>query len=774
MRHGRILHQQLSTPRTPKSSAPQLFARTTRWYGAAMRWTLVPLAASLPLLACSLNLGGGGCRDTSCSGSASDSAGDDTAGTDTAADSGALPDFWPGVACAEDPDETPRFYFDLRAGKDEDHDFFRLPFPADLRRRGGGLDLDGFPRPPTRFAAAPELAAVIDRWMDHLEQDVPGFAVDGAVLFRSSSGLRVVKGIRYINITPGHPRYGESLNGLSYVAENGSVSGNNYICRNWLAVEPSDGVVLDADTTYAVMISDESEPLNGGRFTPDADLKLMLHPGTPGDTSKLAAWQSFAPLRAFLDSPANAGEKQISSAQIVGATVFTTAPHRTLMASARQAVYDGPLAVRDLHVCEAAGDSPCSSAPGLSDDERAARRCAAPSPDFTEIHGRVTLPIFQEGRPPYTSNGGKIQVDADGPVLHAVQDVCFALTVPTSPAPDAGFPTLVFAHGTGGSFRDAAAGGIAAAVAKAGFATLALEGNLHGERRGDSDRDGLVDGLPVDQLVFNLRNPDAARDNILQGAIDQFTAVRLAAHLQDATAPEPPPAPLDPANLFFMGHSQGGQSGVAFLPYEPDVHAAVLSGAGANLLRAILAKSEPKVSIGGNQFPPRDLLQLAFQERPDRPISAVHPLLQLFNTFVNRSDGDVYGPLLRRGADPEVGAKHLLMYIGHVDNYTPLRSAACLAISANLSVGGSNLFPAPCDQYDTDEAKVCNYSISGFMPVTPLPASGNAGDATAIVLMRDQPAGQDGHYVAFTPPELERIVTFLDSARDGATPVVAD
>ena len=739
-----------------------------------MRWSLVaPLAASLPLLGCSLNLGGS-CRDASCSGSASGSAGEDTsAGTDTDTDSGGLPDFWPGVVCAEDPDETARIYFDLRAGKDPDRDYFRLPFPADLRRRGGGLDLEGFPRPPASFAAAPELATVIDRWIDHLQQDTPGFAVDGAVLFRSSTGVKSLKGcFQYLNITPGHPKYGEGLSGLSYTAENGSISGNNYICRNWVAIEPSDGVVLDAGATYAVVLTDACTSSTGDQFTPDADFKLMMQPGAPSDATKAAAWNTFAPLRSYLASPANSGERQISSNAIVGATVFTTAPHRDLMASARAAVYDGPLGVRDLQVCDVAGDSPCSLAPGLSDDERAARRCPAPNGAFTEIHGRVTVPIFQEGRPPYASNGGKIQLDTDGPVLHAVQDVCFALTVPNVQVPAAGFPTLVFAHGTGGGFRDAAAGGIAEVAADSGIATLALEGNLHGERRGDTDTDGLIDGLPIDQLVFNLRNPDAARDNILQGAIDQFTAVRLAAHLTDATFPEPPPAALDPANLFFMGHSQGSQAGVAFLPYEPEVRAAVLSGAGANLLRAILAKTEPKISLGGNEYPPKDLLQLAFQERPDRPISSNHPLLQLFNTFVNRSDGDVYGPLLRSGADDSIGRKHLLMYIGHVDNYTPLRSAAALAISTGLTIGGSNLFPAPCDQYGEDEQKVCGYSISGFMPVTPLPASGNANKATAIVLMRDQPSGKDGHFVAFTKAELGRIVGFIDSARDGATPIV--
>lgn len=741
-----------------------------------MRWTPVaPLAVSLTL-GCSFDTGHA-CSDSSCAASQSGSGGGGSSGTDADTDTdtaGAL-DFWPGVLCAPDTDTTPRFYFDLRAGKDAERDFFRLPFPSDARLRGGGLDLEGFPRPPAHFAPAPELAEVIARWMAHLEQDTSGFAVDGAVVFRSSTGVRAVKGIHYVNISPDHPKYGEGIEALTYTAENGSVSGNNYICDNWLAVEPIDGVVLDPGVTYAVMLSTASEASGGGSFVQDADLELMLRSSAPDEAAKTAAWDSFAPLRAYLKSAANTGEKAIAPHEIAIATVFTTGPHRDLMARAREAAYAGPLAVRDLHVCEAAGDSPCSSAAGLTDEERNERRCGAPDPDFTEIHGRVTLPIFQEGRPPYASLGGKIQVEGGVPTLHAVQDVCFSLTVPNTTAPANGFPTLVFAHGTNGSFRTAISNGLARRAAQSDIATLALEGLLHGERRGDSDADGLVDGLPLDQLVFNLRNPDAARDNPLQGAIDQFTAVRLAGGFAQATAPEPPPAALDPDNIFFMGHSQGAQAGVAFLPFEPQVHAAVLSGAGSNLLRALLAKTEPKVTLpDGNAYPPKDLLQLAFQERPDHPLTTAHPMLMLFNTFVNRSDGDVYSPLLRRGADPEIGGKHLLMYIGHVDHYTPLRSAGSLAVGAGLAVGGDNLFPAPCDQYAEDEAKACGYSTTGFMPITALPASGNVNGVTAVVLMRNEPKGMDGHFVAFTPTEIDRIVQYLDSARDGAVPVVAE
>ncbi len=738
-----------------------------------MRWT-APLAASL-LLGCNLDLGGScgsaGCSasldlDTGASETDSATAGD----TDTDTATGGGFDFWTGVACAPDPDPTPRIYFDLRAGKEPTRDYFRLPFPADVRLKDGGLDLEGFPRPPARFAPAPELAAVIDRWMTHLEQDTAGFPVDGAILFRSSTGIARVKGLHYVNVTPDHPDYGRAIAGLTFDAQNGSNTGTNYLCPNWVGIEPIDGVVLEPGVTYAVIIGDASEPVGGGTFVPDADLAAMLADTAPSESVQAAAWPTFAPLRTFLASAANT--TGLRAGQVVGATVFTTGPHRDVMARAREAVHTGPLHVSALHTCTAAGPSPCSTAVGLTADERRARECGAPSSAFTEIHGRVSLPIFQEGRPPYASHGGKIQLDDDGLAIHSVQDVCFSLSVPTGTAPTAGWPALVYAHGTGGSFRSAIAEGLASRAAGAGIATLALDGFLHGERRGDTDDDGLVEGLPLDQLVFNLRNPDAARDNPLQGAIDLFTAVRLAGHLADATAPEPAPAALDPANVFFMGHSQGAQAGATFLAYEPEVRTAVLTGVGANLLRALLAKTEPKIIVGDAAYPPRDILQLAFQERPDRPLTSAHPLLMLFNTFVNRADADVYSTLLIRAPVAGGARKNILMYIGHVDSYTPLRAAGSLAIGADVELGDQTLFPGPCDQYSGDEAQACNYTNTNFLRITPLPAKGNVAGATAVALMRRPTGDLDGHFVATTAPEQTRIIDYLLSARDGAVPTV--
>jgi dienelactone hydrolase len=734
-----------------------------------MRWS-PPLVAVLAACACGFD------EDASTSATGGGSHGSGTTGPTTGEPTtgqGLPPDFWTGVVCAppeEEQEGGPRVFFDLDAGKAEGKDFFRLPFPLDARRAGGGVAMDGFPSPPPELD--PAFGTVVDRWLSHIAGDTGGFSVNGAVLFRSSHGISALGGVHYVNLSPGHPDYGQTLAGISYRAQNGTVSGNNYICRNWLAIETVDGYPLEPGVTYGVLLTADLKPLGADRFKPDADFSLMLQGTAPSDSRRRGAWQTFAPLREFLASPENA--TGLSASDLVGGTVFTTASNRDVLAGARTAARAAPLHVSDLHVCEAAGDSPCSTAPGLTEEERAERRCGPPSSGYREIHGRIRLPLYQEGKSPYESIGGRIDVEGGLPVQRSSVDACFSLTLPTSAAPDAGFPALVYAHGTGGGFRSPLNEGVAQELAKIGVATIALEGVVHGERRGDTDDDGKVAGLTVDQLVFNVFNPESARDTIVQAAIDQFTAVRMAEEWQDATLLEGQTIRFDPAALFFMGHSQGANAGSLFLPYEPLVRAAVLSGGGSNLLRALLAKEEPQVEIPGTgQFlAPRELLQIAFQERPDRPLDTAHPMLVLLNTFVNRSDADNTAELLRRAPIEGVSAKHLLNYIGHVDNYTPLRAAGNLAILAGAPLAGGTLFPPPCDQYAGAEKTACGWTEGGWLPTTSLPASGNMSGVTAVSRMLPAPAGKDGHYVAFQPAELQRIAQFIASAVQDGTPTV--
>ena len=63
---------------------------------------------------------------------------------------------WPGVDCQDSAYTNVRAYFEVpgAAGADE-RDFFRLPFPNDVRRVDSKLDLSGFPTPGTGMFVAP-------------------------------------------------------------------------------------------------------------------------------------------------------------------------------------------------------------------------------------------------------------------------------------------------------------------------------------------------------------------------------------------------------------------------------------------------------------------------------------------------------------------------------------------------------------------------------------------------------------------------------------------
>src|SRR5690606_19889672 len=152
------------------------------------------------------------------------------------------------------------------------------------------------------------------------------------------------------------------------------------------------------------------------------------------------------------------------------------------------------------------------------------------------------LPIFQEGEAPYISEGGRIRTNG----AQRTEKVCMALTVPKGEMPEAGWPLVVFGHGTGGSFRShvnpqiagalseitglpdapepvapvtaaadagADAGSPAAPMVDNGpvrFAVLGYDAVVHGPRRGDSQEH-------PNHLFFNFLNPDSAQGNPLQG-----------------------------------------------------------------------------------------------------------------------------------------------------------------------------------------------------------------------------------------------------------------
>src|SRR5689334_15986651 len=107
--------------------------------------------------------------------------------------------FWAGETCTEDMG-APTAYFSVpRTGVQQD--FYRLPYPNDVRRTATGLDLSTHPSPGTVLPVD-----IIGRYLDASEEDLDGFATNPVVYFRFSHPYdwdTVGDNIRIVDITPG-------------------------------------------------------------------------------------------------------------------------------------------------------------------------------------------------------------------------------------------------------------------------------------------------------------------------------------------------------------------------------------------------------------------------------------------------------------------------------------------------------------------------------------------------------------------------------------------
>src|SRR5262249_55965404 len=130
-------------------------------------------------------------------------------------------------------------------------------------------------------------------------------------------------------------------------------------------------------------------------------------------------------------------------------------------------------------------------------------------------------PNFQSGEVPYHNPpDGEIKVGSDGvAIVQLMEPMRFALTVPNGAVPPGGFPIAIYSHGTGGDFKSFIDDGTAAALNAQGLAVISTDQVLHGPRNpsGNEETD-----------FFNIANPYAIRDNVLQGAADAWSQLRLA------------------------------------------------------------------------------------------------------------------------------------------------------------------------------------------------------------------------------------------------------
>ncbi len=658
---------------------------------------------------------------------------------------------WQGVSCEGATAGTVRAYFEVPGAnpKGQEGDFFRLPFPNDVRIKGGTLDLTGFPTPGAELLGFDP----VKLYVDALDQGEGAWGTNPTMVFRFSGEIDFdtftktsggIYPIQWVDITPGTPEYGSSA-GLFFQYDPNK---SNYVCPNSISMRRPTGYPMTPGHQYAVFLTTAGKSKSGAAIERSEHLAAVLADAAPSDAALAAAHAAFAPLRAYLK------DKLIGTELVLNAAVITAGKVRDPMQKLASVVDALPAPTAKSWVkCGGGAKSPCPQAEG----ERACGDGSAA--DFDEYHALVSLPVFQKGTPPYTESGGDVRLDQP----ERSEDVCLALTLPKGTMPPSGWPLAVYAHGTGGSFRSHARAEIAGALAKAatpggtvGFAVLGIDQVQHGPRRGAST------ASPND-LFFNFKNPAAARGNPLQGAVDQVALARLAAALDvDAATSGGAAFKADPAAIVFYGHSQGSTEGSLALPYSDGYKAAVLSGNGASLIHALLAKKQPVNIAGALPFVIADLDPSTGKLRS----GDLHPVLSLLQIWIDPADPLNFGRVI--GKAPETGKlpKHVFQTYGTGDNYSPGKTMAAFALASGLEL-------ATHDSSATSTEPIGEPPL----PEKTLPLAGNvsvSGTPTTLVVRQyGPPTGKDGHFVALdVAAATADIARVLGMAALGAVPQV--
>ncbi len=592
--------------------------------------------------------------------------------------------------------------------------FFDLPWPTDIRRSPDGtIDVHGFPNPTH--------VDLLDLYVDAVSSHLDGWANNGATYFRFGARIdprtipatpsdTIADGatVFFVDVDPDSPERGLRHPAVLVYQDEAT----RYWPEHTLAVRPVYGIPLAPATTYAAVVTRGVLPWDGGEFDRAPDLDSLLDGG--GDATVDAARAAYEPAVAELERDGVARDDILSLA------VFTT-----------QDSVSELVGVRDWITTSYPMPEPVDGAWRWVSDQGA----------FTRVEGRYgPVPTMQHGEPPYSQQGtGDIQVIDGVPDVYSEFDARFMMTIPTSPMPEAGYPVVLYAHGTGGDYASFTDDGTDAQLAGEGYAVIGIDQVLHGERNPTS-------GSP-DLLFFNFLNPLAARDNNRQAVIDVVQQARFATSVTVPTrivSDDGQAIHFDPSRVYVFGHSQGGLNMPIFLAIDDTAQGGFLSGAGGTLAISIIEKTEPVSIALAIQF----VLSLPGGS-PDEALAIEamgyeHPVITLLQTWVEASDGVNYARMIFDSPREGFSPKSVLMTGGQEDPYTVPRANASLAAAMRVPI----VEPLVAQNEALD--------VLGIGPVT-TPVTGNvAGGAATAGLLQFPHAG---HFVAFDSPVAKGQVT---------------
>ena len=607
-----------------------------------------------------------------------------------------------------------------------DETFFDHPWPSEFRVEDGSVRFAGYPNPR-------ELP-LLDQFIDSMQGVLDGFspAAGGFLRFTTAldegtlpaSPLEAIdpsSSVQLIDITPGADENGTRQLIRVKLAPNEAV----YYSDNTLAFLPVFGYPLLPKHRYALVVTDRLRTAKGGRMRPSPELRAVL-----GDAKAEGAALSLRDaLAADIDAIASAG---IPRSKIVHLAVYTTNDPTA-----------ETQAVRDFTVKSYAAPTAQPAAWEANPKDR--------RPGIMDVYAGVygPSPDFQQGKIPFAQagDGGALAFDKDGtPVVQREMDLRFTLAVPDPakcPMPTAGYPIVLYGHGTYGDYRTLlGAGDEAESLAKQCIATMGVDQIFHGTRPGA--------GVGTsDFLFFNFQNLEAARANGPQSAIDVvqqarlFTASKMTVPASIAYGGTE--IRFDASRLGYFGHSQGGLNGPIYLAVDDSARGGVLSGSGGLITIALLEKKEPWDIAG---LVKKVFLALAVDEEAE--LDEFHPAMCLAQSIVDPTDTIHYVKRIARAPRAGFAPKSVLMTEGvnadgSGDSYSTPRGIEAQALALGLPPQNPVIHSVYEAEFD-----------DRFLPVT-IPKEGLAGNlangkASGVLAQWEAAKASDGHFVIYDIP----------------------
>lgn len=622
--------------------------------------------------------------------------------------------------------------------------FFAAPFPDESRRGPDGTpDMSGYPNPRG--------VAFTSALIGLLENDVDGFGTTSGVFFTTSQpvdpgslpdlrgSLGADAAMFLVGVDPG-PDYLVRIPVTTFFEEDGGPYG----APNLLSLLPLQGRPLRPGTRYAAVVTDRVTSA-GVPLERSSQMLSLARGQAPAGMSDAVAAEHHSAFTALG-----------SADDIVAMAVFRTGHPTAQLRAAREAILAAP--------------RPAPESEWVADEV---------FDDYCVYSTTVQMPVFQQGQPPFTYQGGDWVLGDDGrPVGQGTEQARVVVTLPRTSMPAGGFPTTVFVRTGGGGDRPLVDRGVhgephgpnlvegagpAAHLARAGYAGVSVDGPHGGLRN--------ITGGDEQFLIFNFNNPVAMRDNIRQSALELILVAHMVGELRlPTTCPDlttDDDVRLDGDALVLMGHSMGATIGPLALALEPRYRAAVFSGAGGSWIANVVHKLSP--------IPVRPLAELLIGYRI-RELHEHDPVLSLLQWAGESADPPVYAR--QTIWEPEDAPRQVLMFQGIADTYILPPMANAMSLSLGLDLAGPALdadhpvagaFPSLLSQIDlVGHGQIAlpaaaNLAVPGHPPVT------------GVVVQHPEDGVEDGHEVFFqTDAPKRQYECFLRGLRTGRPVVPAD